>query len=517
MTAASLFRRLTLAAALAAASSAAFAEAPPSSLSAGGKQELTELLAAPLSWTSVDLFRNKLPRVPADAFDRFMMWNEIALDTTAIDHTPLTQGDPRPGYAEQFGPHRASRAMAIVHIAMFEAVNGMTGRFESYTGLPAAHGRASMDRAMAQAAHDALAWLYPYQKTRLDALLAQDAATMKVGPQAMAEGQALGADAASSIVAMRTGDGSELAEQSVGTGPEDYHVHPGPGWWSPDPVSGLTLALGARWGQVKPFVMKRGDQFRPAPPPSLNSHAFAVAYRHVAMLGGDPEHDTPTTRTPEQTFIGRFWGYDGTPALCAPPRLYNMVARTVALGQGMSDVAELARFMALVNTAMADAAIAAWESKWHYQTWRPVTGIRRGDEAGNPEVRGVPTWYPSGAPATNTSGPNFTPPFPAYPSGHATLGGALFEVFRAYWPDATRFTLVSDEFNGQNRDAEGNLRPLIPQTFTSFTQAEHDNAESRIYNGVHWDFDATAGIAAGHQVAHEVLSHAFRRVRPTSD
>lgn len=482
-------------------------------MTAASKRELTSLLASQNSWTVINLLQNRLPRVPADAFDRFFMWNEIALDTTAIDHTPLVAGDPRPAFAEQFGPHRASRAMAITHIAMFEAVNAITHRFESYTGFSRVKGEAkSVDAAIAQAGHDALLALFPAQKARLDALLAQDLATMSGGAPVLAQGRALGGAAAQSILAMRVNDGSQLPELTVGTGPNDFHVTNAPGFWSPDPVSQLTLTLGAQWGRVKPFVLKTGDQFRPNPPPALNTAEYAEAYRHTLNLGGDPASGSPTQRTPRQTFIGRFWAYDGTPALCAPPRLYNMVARTVALQQGMSDVAEAARYMALVNTAMGDAGISAWDSKWHYQEWRPVTAIRGANVATNPYTVPKPGWVPLGAPATNTGGPNFTPPFPAYPSGHATFGGTLFQVLRSYYPDNTRFTFVSDEYNGLNRDASGALRPLTPESFRSFSEAEYDNAESRIYNGIHWEFDALTGIDQGRQVADYVIAHAFKRL-----
>ena len=491
----------------------AAALAAPSSLSADSERELRELLSGPSSWTTESLFRNQLPRVAADVFERYMLWNEIALDTTAIDHTPLGVGDVRPQWGEQFGPARTSRAMAIVHIAMFEVVNAVTRRFATYAHVePARDRNLSLDRGIAQAAHDTLASLYPAQKRRLDSLLVQDVGQMRGTVHELAVGESLGARAATAILAMRQADGAQAPDPMVGTGPDDFHLTPGPGYWSPDPVSGLLIALGANWGRVTPFVLTSASQYRPPPPPSLQSPAYAAAYHNVMILGGDPAHGTPTQRTDQQTFSGRFWGYDGTPGLCAPVRMYNLIARAVVLQQRVQNVSELARFLALVNTAMADAGIAAWEAKWVYQFWRPVTGIRKGSADLNPETAGDPTWYPLGAPATNTTGPNFTPPFPAYPSGHATFGGTLFELFRAYWPDDTAFTLVSDEYNGLNRDADGALRPYAPQTFSSFSEAEHDNAESRIYNGVHWEFDATSGIELGHDVARFVMEHAFRRI-----
>ena len=161
--------------------------------------------------------------------------------------------------------------------------------------------------------------------------------------------------------------------------------------------------------------------------------------------------------------MGKFWAYDGTPALCAPPRLYNMIARTIALQQKMLTVPDIARLFALVNVAMADAGIASWDTKFFYQYWRPVTAIR---------LQRDPNFYPLGAQTTNTAGPNFTPPFPAYTSGHATFGGALFQILRNFSPDETTFTFVSDEWNGKNKDVDGNIRPLRPASFKSFTEAE---------------------------------------------
>ena len=169
--------------------------------------------------------------------------------------------------------------------------------------------------------------------------------------------------------------------------------------------------------------------------------------------------------------------------------------------------------LGLINTAMADAAISAWETKWHYQYWRPVTAIRSGAQDGNSAVQPDPNWFPLGAQATNTRGPNFTPPFPAYVSGHATIGGALFQILRHYYPDASPFEFTSDEWNGLNKDASGATRPLRPLYFASFTEAERQNADSRIYLGVHWQFDADQGVFQGHEVADWVWAHAFQPVR----
>jgi hypothetical protein len=150
----------------------------------------------------------------------------------------------------------------------------------------------------------------------------------------------------------------------------------------------------------------------------------------------------------------------------------------------------LTRPLALVNVAMVDAGIAIWESKFHCQVWRPITGIRESDRGtgpsgvgdGNRATVGDETFEPLGAPASNLSGPDFTPPFPAYPSGHAGFGGALFEVLRQFYgTDNIPFSFVSDEFNGTTRGPDGRVRPLVPRRFRSLSEAEEENGQSRIY------------------------------------
>jgi PAP2 superfamily len=451
------------------------------------------------------------PRHGVGPIARLHHWNQIAVDASGMDHTPLAPGEQRV-FGEQFGPTRASRAMAIVHIAIFEAVNAIAGDYESYIGFsPALHG-ASMDAAIAQAAHDTLVALFPSQKASCDAQLADDLGRIPDG-RAKAKGIELGQQAAAEILALRANDGSQHAEPRVGI---EFLTGDEPGEWRQDPISLIPLALGAYWGQVKPFIMKSAKQFRVRRPPALKSPEYAAAFNEVKQLGGDGIV-TPTVRTAEQTEIGIYWAYDGTPSLCAPPRLYNQIAVQIADEMG-SDVVELARLLALVNVAMADAGIAIWESKYHYEYWRPVTGIREADAGTgpsgqgdrNPATLGDPIYSPLGAPASNLNGPNFTPPFPAYPSGHAGFGGALFQILRRFYDtDNIPFTFVSDEFNGVTQDNDGNVRPLLPRSFLSLSEAEEENGQSRIYLGIHWAFDKTEGIAQGRRVANYVFEHAF--------
>jgi len=442
--------------------------------------------------------RRPVPRFPrrgSDALSVLRQWNDIAIDASGLDHTPVAPGESRI-FGEQLGPTRASRAMAIVHIAMFDAVNAIAGRYQPYSSLVPVTGPASMTAAIAQAARDTLAALFASQAASFDELLAAELHGISDGP-AKSAGVALGRAAATAILERRAGDGADHAEPRVGV---DFITSTAPGKWRQDPISAGPLALGARWGSVTPFVLQSSTQFRVPEPPAADSRQYARAFEEARQLGGDGVV-TPTQRNAEETFAGTFWAYDGTPSLCAPPRLYNQL--TVQIAEQMrSDVVELARLLALVNVALADAGIAAWESKFHYQVGRPVTVIR--------EAGADPTFTPLGAPASNLHGPNFTPPFPAYPSGHAAFGGALFQMLRhVYRTDRIAFTFVSDEYNGLTEDHTGAVRPLHPRTFSSLSEAEEENGQSRIYLGIHWAFDKNQGIAQGRRVADYVFRNAF--------
>lgn len=455
------------------------------------------------------------PRPPqgTDALAHVLYWNRVAIDASGLDHTPPAPGESR-AFHEQLGPGRASRAMAIVQIAVFDAINAIAGGYDSYTGIAPARARASMGAAVAQAAHDTLVALYPAQAAAIDELLADDLGAIRIPDEhSQSRGIALGQRAARAILALRADDGSQPAEPLVNV---DFICSDQPGKWRQDPISLIPLALGANWGAVKPFVLESSGQFRVPPPPAMDSEEYAAAFDEVTRLGGDGVN-TPTERTAEQTQIGVFWAYDGTPSLCAPPRLYNQITVQLARERGLKAV-ETARLLALVNTAMADAGIAIWESKYYFEFWRPVTGIWEADAGtgptglgdGNPDTVGDPSFTPLGAPASNLDGPNFTPPFPAYPSGHAGFGGALFETLRMFFgTDDISFTFVSDEFNGVTQGNDGNTRPLIPRHFTSLSQAEEENGQSRIYLGIHWSFDKTEGIAIGRNVGDYVFDHLY--------
>src|SRR5258705_6210251 len=247
---------------------------------------------------------------PRHGLDSLHRWNVIAINASGLDHTPVAPGENRV-FGEQLGPGRSSRAMAIVHIAMFDALDAVVGGFTSYTGTHAGPGSISVDAAISQAARDTLAAEFPSQTPTFNAYLAQDLAAVR-NAQQRANGVDLGQRTAAAILAMRLNDGSQIPEPSVGV---DYFPSNLPGYWRQDPISLIPLALGAHWGQCIPFVVTSTSQFRAPPPPAMTSAAYTTAYNEAKNVGGV----TSAQRTEEQTFIGIFCAYDGTPSLCAHP------------------------------------------------------------------------------------------------------------------------------------------------------------------------------------------------------
>ena len=431
--------------------------------------------------------------------DMVLRWSEVGMEAAKVDH-----GLNYP--TEQFGPTRTARAMAIESVAIYDAVAAVDGTYQPYLTHTTAAPDASMDAAVAQAGHDTLAGLYTHQAATFDQVLAADLSAIPDGLGKQA-GIALGKLTAANILAARANDGSQ--KDAPGQ-PVNFTYGTQPGDWQADPLHPNAQPLTPDWGSVTPFATTSGTQFRLPPPPALDSPEYASAFNEVKTLGGGSA-DSPTTRTDEETAIGLFWGYDAQPGLCAPVRFYDQIAETIARQQGNTEV-QNARLFLLVNVGMADAGIACWGDKYFYDLWRPVTAIRHADQDGNPLTIADPDWTPLGAPADNGNGVNFTPPFPAYPSGHADFGGALFTVLKDFYgTDNIHFTIVSDEFNTITKDQNGIARPLVPRSYTSFTQAMVENAQSRIYLGIHFQFDANNGIKQGSDIGNWVFGHVGQR------
>src|SRR4029077_18383140 len=211
---------------------------------------------------------NKNPNVASDVLHR---WNRVAMDASGLHHTPAAPRENRV-FGEQLGPGRSSRAMAIVHIAIFDAINAILRGYQSYTGIESAPQPVSIRSAVAQAAHDTLVSLYPSQKASFDQELAEDLLRVTSDRQ-KSNGVALGKQIGAAILASRVGDGAEIPELLLGV---DYFTSNLPGHWRQDPISLIPVALGAHWGGCKPFVIKSTTQFEVPPPPALTSASYAT-------------------------------------------------------------------------------------------------------------------------------------------------------------------------------------------------------------------------------------------------
>lgn len=429
--------------------------------------------------------------------DSILDWNAIALSAVAEDYSH-TFGPP-----DQKGPTHTSRALAIIHLAMFDAANCITPRATPYLAIhsPAKEKKVSLDAAVAQAAADTLTALYPKQEAIFAASLKQYLAPLK-NTTARNNGIQIGRDVARDILMNRSQDGSDVSLTYRPTGAVGEHnvdpLNPGQGFLDPG------------WGHVQPFSPSHNFHYVPSAPPALDSPAYAVAFNEVKSLGGDGI-TTSTRRTQEQTEIGLFWAYDGSPHIGVPPRLYNQIARTIAIKERNTEI-ENARMFALVNTAMADAGILCWGIKYHYIVWRPILGVRRADEDGNVLTIADRNWTPLCAPASNRGGKDFTPNFPAYSSGHATFGAALFRTLQHFYGrNNVSFTFVSDELNGLTTDSRGNVRPFRPRTFQHLSDAAYENARSRVYLGIHWQFDADEGLRSGTAIGDHVYDTILKR------
>lgn len=434
--------------------------------------------------------------------DPILYWNAVALEANRISHTN--------GKKEQTGPTASSRALAIVHLAMYDAFVGTdkatTPAQPHYLPTPpTAAPNASIDAAVAAAAHLTLGRLFPSQKAYFNGKLAE--ADAQILPAGKSEGTAYGLQVGAAILADRAGD--------PGTGDFGFEVPVKREGHRPDPDD-------AGQGHHAPYYGDKSSCFAVQtahtldPYPKLGSSAYIEAVREVRAKGVATELmgtvSASRRRKPEETVIGLFWAYDGASGLGTPPRLYNQIVREVAKAK-LTKPAQNARLFALVNVAMADAGILAWREKYDHNLWRPVLGIREHDESMGPlglgrstfGSDGDPTWLPMGAPNTNMVGKkNVTPPFPAYPSGHATFGAAAFQITRLFFdgPVALQhqpddlfdgLSFVSEELNGENTDNKGTIRPRHVRTFDGgLWEMIEENGRSRVYLGVHWVFDAFA-------------------------
>ncbi len=390
-------------------------------------------------------------RVVATAIgDAAVQWNKITLQ--AIQNDGST-------------PEFASRGLAIESLAVYDSLNALNGTPGYLVSMTAPAG-ASADAAVAAAAHKALVYLYPAQKAALDALFATALATIPDG-QAKIDGVALGEAVANQVIAARVNDGwNAFVTYDGGTGVGQ--------WQSTGPM--YLPAENPQWATLPPFAMTSPDQSRPDGPPSLTSADYAAAVNETKSLGSA----TSATRTADQTQIARFWA-DGQ-GTYTPPGAWNEIAEEASVRQGNSLTTD-ARLFAELDVAEADAAIAAWDAKYTYGSWRPVSAIQNADTIGNAAITQDANWQSL----------LITPPFPEYISGHSTFSAAAAEVLTSFFGSNYAFSTTSTSLLG------------VTRSFTSFWQAAQEAGESRIYGGIHFEFSNQDGLATGQKIGDWTL------------
>ena len=364
-------------------------------------------------------------------------------------------------------PQRQQRVAAMVHAAVHDAVNSVAPRYHAYAVRIRPSADASIEAAAVQAAYGVLIRLLPAQAATLDAARSSSLSGIPDG-SVKDEGLAVGDAVAAQIVALRSTDGSAVdGTYTFGSGPGEYQRTP-PTFANP--------AVPA-WRFVKPFVLRRGDQFRAEGPPSLGSDEWAADFNEVKRLG----RVDSTERTAEQTEI----------ALCgAEPALpmWNRIARSVS-AQRQTGLVENARLFALLNLAMVDANIAVWDGKYTYRFWRPVTAIPLADTDGNDATEADPAWTPFRP----------TPLHPEYPSAHASVSGAAATVLTSFFGRHTAFSTTTSTCPAG-----------VVRSYASFHALADEIGDSRIYIGFHFRSSIRHGAKLGRHVGQWTLHRSLQ-------
>lgn len=410
--------------------------------------------------------------------DAVTHWNDVLLDVIRD-----VGGSPCP----------IARGGAMMHGAIYDAVNSIVGTHEPYLVKVPASPIASLEAAIAHAAHDTLAAAFP--ATTVDLALERDdtIAAITTGAASIAAGKAVGRQAAEAMVRAREDDGAD--DQTP------YVPPAGLGEWRPTEPG--TTAVSPNWGKVKPFCLTTGSQFRPPRPGGyrsktemLRSAEYAAQVEEVKELG----RINSTTRTEEQGKIAFFWANDLDDTYKPPGHLYELT-KIVSDQRGL-DIVDNARLFALVALAIGDAAVVAWDAKYSrdLDLWRPASAIRVGDADLNPGTTDDPSWQPL---SQTTNGTPFSPPFPAYVSGHATFAATHAAIMRQY------FGTDNVNFVATTEDPHPSVQGLT-RSFSSFTEAALENARSRVYLGVHFQWDADHGFHSGNALGEFVYATQLR-------
>jgi hypothetical protein len=391
--------------------------------------------------------------------DVILQWNRVLMETIL---TP--------------GQHPATimpvRSYAIMHLAMFDAVNSIDGNYTPYlTEVPGTK-KASLEAAAAQAAHDILAALYPTRLAIFDAELANSLDGIKENRKQ--QGIQIGQTVAERMLAARANDGWNVA-------PPAYSLPATPGNWQPTPPAGAAATF-THYPAVTPFAITSGSQFAPNPPPDMTSAEYTASLNEVKELGAAGS----ATRTADQTQVARLWANVNTPTNFL--LVWNNVARTVSVARNTTTV-EKARLFALTNISLHDALQTTFTSKFQYGLWRPVTAIRRADEDGNPNTTADPAW----------SSLIPTPPYPSYAGNMAAIGTSQSTILSLFFGrDDIRFDHTWEGAGGATR------------SYAGFTAMANEQERARIYGGVHFTFDNVAGQSIGRNVGNYVYQNFLR-------
>jgi PAP2 superfamily len=367
-------------------------------------------------------------------------------------------GQPNPMFA---------RNLAMVHAAIYDAVNAIDRSHTVYAVDATAKPGASLEAAAAAAAYGVLTTLYWTQTPAFEVALEESLAAIPEGP-ARADGLAIGAEVAQALLAQRKDDRSNA--------PVTYTPTSEPGGYQLTPPAFASVAL-PHWGGVTPFLLTHADQFPLAGPPALTSAAFANDLNEVKAVGA--KHSS--TRTRDQTDAARLW-------IASPIVTDNDAARQLSAHQGLN-VVDNARVFALLNMAGADALIACWEAKYRYNYWRPVTAIRHADSAGNSGITADPAWEPLIP----------TPAHPEYPSGRTSYTGATARVLREFFGEEVRLSLA-------------NPAVKVTRTYQSLAQMGREVEDARVWGGMHYRTAVVHGSELGRSVADYGLKHHLRPV-----
>ena len=362
----------------------------------------------------------------------------------------------------------AGRALAMVHVAVFDSVNAIDREYTPYAVASLADPGASPEAAAAAAAHAVLVSLYPSRQPNLDAAYIASLAPIPDG-SSKTDGILVGQSVAALVLALRSADGSSITLP--------YTLAPGPGIYQPDPA-----ALFVGWGSVAPFALKSGSQFRAVGPPALSSEQYAADYNEVKSIGALRS----TTRTADQTEAALFWNAENAQIN------WNNIAR-IAADARQNSLIENARLFALLNLAIADTSIAVMDTKYTFNFWRPREAIHAGDADGNVGTIADPTWTPL----------SYIGVHPDYTSQHAAVGGTAAKVLaRFFETDDFSFTITTFGVPGG-----------VFRSYDSFSQAARENMNSRVWLGVHFRTPCRDGLNQGKQVANYVVHHFLRQLK----